>query len=271
MLEVVANLHQIPSPTKSPSFPVPMGGVLSFSYGGLLSAVQRHIQTLDPSSRNYTIPNSSRSSASRPGISIDPPPHIPNTPSNAPPEDRYVFHPEVVATAAAFQYAAVLQLEKKLGLALKLCEDRGIEVKTVVASGGVASNRYLRSRFVCGFILALCPGASSWLCYFAYLILASLRLQAFLRTKDITIQYPPISLCTGLSVLDIHPTPSVLQANLLQIHSHADNAVMIGWASMHRFLNNDTDPYEIDLLPKWPLEALRAPEEPGIFDTTTSS
>ena len=36
----------------------------------------------------------------------------------------------------------------------------------------------------------------------------------------------------------------------------ADNAVMIGWASMHRFLANDTDQYDLDLLPKWSIEDL---------------
>jgi N6-L-threonylcarbamoyladenine synthase len=36
----------------------------------------------------------------------------------------------------------------------------------------------------------------------------------------------------------------------------ADNAVMIGWASMHRFLANDTDQYDLDLRPKWSIEDL---------------
>lgn len=35
-----------------------------------------------------------------------------------------------------------------------------------------------------------------------------------------------------------------------------DNAVMVAWASMHRFLANDTDTYDIGLLPKWSLEEL---------------
>ena len=40
---------------------------------------------------------------------------------------------------------------------------------------------------------------------------------------------------------------------------HPDNAAMIAWASMERFLSKDTDPYDIDLLPKWSLEDLRKP------------
>lgn len=42
---------------------------------------------------------------------------------------------------------------------------------------------------------------------------------------------------------------------------------MIGWASMGRFLSGNTDPYEIDLQPKWPLESLRKPGEAHILDS----
>ena len=35
-----------------------------------------------------------------------------------------------------------------------------------------------------------------------------------------------------------------------------DNAVMVAWASMHRFLAGDTDPYTILHRSKWPLEDL---------------
>ncbi|PPQ65012.1 hypothetical protein CVT26_015721 [Gymnopilus dilepis] len=40
------------------------------------------------------------------------------------------------------------------------------------------------------------------------------------------------------------------------VHLCTDNAVMISWASMHRFLANDTDPYSIELRPKWSIEEL---------------
>ena len=35
---------------------------------------------------------------------------------------------------------------------------------------------------------------------------------------------------------------------------HSDNAAMIGWASMHRFLAEDVDEYTVDILPKWSIE-----------------
>lgn len=37
----------------------------------------------------------------------------------------------------------------------------------------------------------------------------------------------------------------------------ADNAVMIGWASMYRFLEQDYDEYEIETRPKWDIEELQ--------------
>ncbi|KAG5352230.1 hypothetical protein C0989_003236 [Termitomyces sp. Mn162] len=38
----------------------------------------------------------------------------------------------------------------------------------------------------------------------------------------------------------------------------ANNAVMIAWASMHRFLAGDYDPYTIEILSKWDIETLGA-------------
>ena len=37
-----------------------------------------------------------------------------------------------------------------------------------------------------------------------------------------------------------------------------DNAAMIGWASMHRFLTKDYDDYRINLRAKWNIEELAA-------------
>ena len=52
------------------------------------------------------------------------------------------------ALARAFQTAAVGQLEEKLSLALKWCEMKDIVVQDIVVSGGVASNKFLRERYI---------------------------------------------------------------------------------------------------------------------------
>jgi len=51
------------------------------------------------------------------------------------------------------------------------------------------------------------------------------------QNSSISMNFPPLYLCT-------------------------DNAAMIGWASMHRFLTRDHDDYGIDLLPKWSIEEI---------------
>lgn len=54
--------------------------------------------------------------------------------------------PTKQAVARAFQTAAVDHLEEKLVLALQECKNKNIPVRTVVVSGGVASNNFLRQR-----------------------------------------------------------------------------------------------------------------------------
>ena len=48
----------------------------------------------------------------------------------------------------------------------------------------------------------------------------------------------------------------VLVIRFAYLCGHADNAVMIAWASMHRFLAGDFDPYSIAIRPKWSIEEL---------------
>ena len=108
MLEKVAAKHPAHSPFPFPDFPLAMRGTLGFSFGGLISSVQRLIAKLGPDA-------------------------VENNATQA-------------AIAHAFQQAAIGQLEEKLRLAFAAYERKGIVITTVVASGGVASNVYLRSR-----------------------------------------------------------------------------------------------------------------------------
>ena len=61
--------------------------------------------------------------------------------------DRKLSLDQKTEIANAFQIAAVGQLEEKLGLALK--QLKGEHLSSLVASGGVASNGYLRERCAC--------------------------------------------------------------------------------------------------------------------------
>lgn len=55
------------------------------------------------------------------------------------------------------------------------------------------------------------------------------------RQDPVSLVFPPPELCT-------------------------DNAVMIGWASMHRFLAKSTDEYSILIRPKWSLDDIDIPQ-----------
>jgi N6-L-threonylcarbamoyladenine synthase len=110
------------------------------------------------------------------------------------------------ALARDFQIAAVAHLEEKLLLGLNYCRNENIPVRSVVVSGGVASNEFLRERF------RTC-------------------LMEFDPDTPLSLTFPPPSFCT-------------------------DNAAMIAWTSIYRFLAQDTDNYDIDLRPKWSIEDL---------------
>lgn len=57
--------------------------------------------------------------------------------------------------ARAFQTAAVGHLEDKLVLALEWCKNQNIDIQSIVVSGGVASNMFLRQRYVLYVVILL--------------------------------------------------------------------------------------------------------------------
>ncbi|KAL1748632.1 glycoprotease family-domain-containing protein [Schizophyllum fasciatum] len=142
-----------------------MPGKLAFSYGGLHSQVDRYLEQHG-------------------GV-----------------QNLDVAHRKVVARA--FQEAASEQLAEKLKLALEQCSRRGIHVQNVVASGGVASNSYIRRKLH----------------------------DVVKQYEGVGLNFPPPALCT-------------------------DNAVMIGWASLHRFRAETFDDYRINPMSKWSIEDL---------------
>ncbi|KAH9924445.1 Gcp-like domain-containing protein [Fomitopsis serialis] len=141
------------------------------------------------------------------------------------------------AVASAFQRAVLRHLEDKLDLALRHCSRERIPIRHLVVSGGVASNIYLGKG---GSIIRIpmSPIAD-----------APPRLFEYLEEQThfghpIDLVFPPVSLCT-------------------------DNAAMIAWASMDRFLSGNTDPYTIDLKAKWSIEDLDAPPFNTMFPPGT--
>ena len=148
------------------------------------------------------------------------------------------------ALACAFQTAAVSQLEEKLLLALKWCEMNGITIQEIVVSGGVASNEFLRERYIMFQAMKI-------LFKHNFFRLRQCLLSLTSNTPP-SLVFPPPYLCTGQS----QESSNQVDDELIYIYMAADNAVMIGWASMHRFLANDTDQYDLDLRPKWSIEKL---------------
>lgn len=153
----------------APSMPRTMPGVLGFSFTGLHSAVERFV--------------AARGGAEALDVATR------------------------RAVASAFQSAAFDQVEEKLALAFKWCQDQGLRLTHLVVSGGVASNSNLRDRLRALFGLKTCS------------------------QDPISLVFPPPELCT-------------------------DNAVMIAWASMHRFIAGNTDDYAILIRPKWSIQDL---------------
>ncbi|GAA5932700.1 putative N(6)-L-threonylcarbamoyladenine synthase [Sporobolomyces koalae] len=124
-----------------PEFPIPFKGQLAFSYAGIRSALTRII---------------SRHEQARGSIETMP------------------IH-QRQALAKAFMVSAFAQIEDKLNLGLKkLQTERGVEVKGLVVSGGVASNLYFRTSLQSKLD----------------------RLAQANSTRPIPLHFPPAHLCT---------------------------------------------------------------------------
>ncbi|KXN90195.1 tRNA N6-adenosine threonylcarbamoyltransferase [Leucoagaricus sp. SymC.cos] len=132
--------------------------------------------------------------------------------------------PQKRRLARAFQASVFAHVEEKVLLALDWCTQQNIHIQDLVVSGGVASNQYFRER------LRQCLDSPP-------------------LYQPIRLVFPPAHLCTGIFVCPFHSRQG---SNGFQI----DNAVMIAWASMHRFLAGDHDSYDITTRTKWSIEEL---------------
>lgn len=130
------------APNSDVEFTVPLPGKLAFSYSGLISSARSHILKHSDPSMTIELPESL----------VDPSIKHPPTPERVMMQERLrrtvagMSLDERRSIAASFQKAAVAQLEAKLKLGLKECMRLGVRPESIVVSGGVASNSYLRQR-----------------------------------------------------------------------------------------------------------------------------
>ncbi|KEP50938.1 glycoprotease/Kae1 family metallohydrolase [Rhizoctonia solani 123E] len=197
-------------------FSIPLPGKLVFSYSGLVSAVRSHIlKHSDP-----------KMVVKLPDLPPNPTMKHPPTPERELVRERMRLTVKRMSLderrniAASFQKAAIGQLEEKLKLGLKKCVRLGVEPRSIVVSGGVASNSYLRAR-----LQGIVQGAET-------------------EPKP-TLVFPPPHLCT-------------------------DNAVMIAWTSLERFMLKDYDKLDIQVRPVWSIEDLKGKSSQSIaFNMST--
>ncbi|KAF9571175.1 hypothetical protein EC968_000863 [Mortierella alpina] len=135
--------------------------------------------------------------------------------------------------AAAFQHCAVTHLCQKVEQGLVDCHEQGMQISSLVISGGVGRNATLRSKMdeICS--------------EFECKSLSKSDKKALSKTKSAS-QSTTVAPATRRSVRVICPPPKLC----------TDNAVMIAWTGLERYQQGLTDPYDIDIVPKWPLDML---------------
>lgn len=140
--------------------------------------------------------------------------------------------------AAGFQHCAVTHLCQKVEQALVDCHEKGLDISSLVISGGVGRNATLRSRMdeICGQFEY--GGA------IATDKMSSKEKKKLKRAS--TNATPNETLKAARPVRVICPPPKLC----------TDNAVMIAWTGIERYQQGLVDPYDIDIVPKWPLDML---------------
>ncbi|KAF9137184.1 hypothetical protein BG015_002812 [Linnemannia schmuckeri] len=141
--------------------------------------------------------------------------------------------------AAGFQHCAVTHLCQKVEQALVDCHEQGLDISSLVISGGVGRNATLRSRmdeicsrFKYGDAIATDKMSS--------------KEKKRLKRALLNVTGPKETVKVARSVRVICPPPKLC----------TDNAVMIAWTGLERYQRGLVDPYDIDIVPKWPLDML---------------
>lgn len=141
--------------------------------------------------------------------------------------------------AAGFQHCAVTHLCQKVEQALVDCHEQGLDISSLVISGGVGRNATLRSRMdeICGQFEYGGAIATDKM---------SSKEKKKLKRALLNAAAPKESGNAVRSVRVICPPPKLC----------TDNAVMIAWTGLERYQQGLVDPYDIDIVPKWPLDML---------------
>ena len=135
-------------------------------------------------------------------------------------------------------------LASRIGWALRDLEEKAEGVKTLVVSGGVASNSFLRHMYA--LPLPFLPPSPNFIYIYICIDLCadenpSLRLRSFLTARgypDLELVFPPVGLCT-------------------------DNAAMIAWTGMEMWEAGWESELSVRALRKWSLD--REAEDGGIL------
>ncbi|KAG0201092.1 hypothetical protein BGX28_006043 [Mortierella sp. GBA30] len=138
--------------------------------------------------------------------------------------------------AAGFQHCAVTHLCQKVEQGLTDCHEQGLQISSLVISGGVGRNATLRRKMdeICSrfeYRDATKSKASAERDYGKAPITSSVPSAPANARRPVRVICPPPKLCT-------------------------DNAVMIAWTGLERYQHGLVDPYDIDIVPKWPLDML---------------
>ncbi|KAG0042795.1 hypothetical protein BGZ83_012178 [Gryganskiella cystojenkinii] len=151
--------------------------------------------------------------------------------------------------AAGFQYCAVTHLGQKVAQGLDQCREQGLDISSLVISGGVGRNATVRSKMeqICDPEMTRPdqpqhqyqqhqPGQNQDKSSSSSSISKNKKKsKTDQKSKEprrrVQVICPPPKLCT-------------------------DNAVMIAWTGIERFKLGLVDPYDIDIVPKWPLDML---------------
>ncbi|KAF9929151.1 hypothetical protein FBU30_001828 [Linnemannia zychae] len=144
--------------------------------------------------------------------------------------------------AAGFQHCAVTHLCQKVEQALVDCHEQGIDISSLVISGGVGRNATLRRKMD-----EICSRFEYGSAVIADKLSSKEKKRLKRDSRNITAATTEtVPTKPAKSVQVICPPPKLC----------TDNAVMIAWTGLERYQLGLVDPYDIDIVPKWPLDML---------------